>query len=146
MKKIAFILLLLTFTVGNVWAQKTATEWFYHAKKYDDNLQYEQALYGYNQAVTISPDFAGAYNNRGVVHAKMGDHEEAVKDYLKSIELGHPIPGIPWFNLGHSLEELGRCSEAYEAYRQARDQPVLIEVNELDLNEGLARLLIRCRA
>ncbi len=146
MTKFLFILFFLPIGLTELVAQRTATEWFYNAKKYDDNLQYEQALYGYNQAITISPDFAGAYNNRGVVHAKMGDHEEAVKDYLKSIELGHPIPGIPWFNLAHSFEELGRCSEAYEAYQKAKDQPVLIEVNELDLNEGLARLTIRCRA
>ena len=129
--------------------KKTATDWFYDGKVLCDQGNLEAALYAFNQAIVLSPEFAGAYNNRGAVKGALNNHEGAVEDFKKSISLGVPISCVTWFNLGYSLEQLGRCSEAYEAYLKAKEQ-IGLRIDNVDkninINEAIARMLNRCKA
>ena len=42
---------------------------------------YKDALYFYNEAVSINPGDAELYKNRGNVYFKMGQYVEALRDY-----------------------------------------------------------------
>ena len=47
----------------------------------------KEALIGLTRAITINPDFAPAYANRGILHDRMGFYEEAIKDYRQALKL-----------------------------------------------------------
>ena len=41
----------------------------------------------YNRAIELKPDYANAFNNRGIVKDNSGDYEGALRDYNRAIEL-----------------------------------------------------------
>ncbi len=49
----------------------------------------ESAFSFTNNAVEILPDYAMGYNNRGAIREDMGQHEEAMADYAKAIDLNN---------------------------------------------------------
>jgi tetratricopeptide (TPR) repeat protein len=50
----------------------------------------DDMLRDYNEAIRINPDFAQAYDRRGMVKRELGQLEEAVADFTRSIDLGNP--------------------------------------------------------
>ena len=48
---------------------------------------YEEALYFYNKAIKINPQFGPAYNNRGNIKEKISDFKGAISDYSIAIKL-----------------------------------------------------------
>lgn len=59
------------------------------AKGNDFSLQkdYTQALAAYDKAITLDPQLAEAYNNRGIVKYELGKFSEAISDYTSAIDL-----------------------------------------------------------
>ena len=49
----------------------------------------DKAIELYNQCLELLPDFAQAYNNRGVLYLKKGDKEKADNDFNKAISNGY---------------------------------------------------------
>ena len=49
--------------------------------------QIEIAIKAYSHAITLNPDNAAAYHNRGVAYGKTGDCDPAIEDFNKAIEL-----------------------------------------------------------
>ncbi len=49
--------------------------------------EHEEAMKDYDKAIELNPQYAEAYNNRGIAKAELGRNEEAMKDYDKAIEL-----------------------------------------------------------
>ena len=45
------------------------------------------ALEDYNTAISLKPNYAEAYNNRGVLKSNMGDQAGALEDYNKAVSL-----------------------------------------------------------
>ncbi|TRV45609.1 MAG: tetratricopeptide repeat protein, partial [Microcystis panniformis Mp_MB_F_20051200_S6D] len=41
----------------------------------------------YNQAIKIKPDYADAYNNRGIAKKNLGDKQGAIADYNQAAQL-----------------------------------------------------------
>ena len=80
--------------------------------------EYELALKAMDKAIELKPDFADAWNNRGVALDKLGRHEEALEAFDKAIEL-KPDYSDAWNNSGVTLDELGRYDEALKAYDKA---------------------------
>jgi tetratricopeptide (TPR) repeat protein len=127
-------------------AQTTASDWFFKGKEYRDAGDFDNALLCFDRAIVLSPEFAGAYNNRGTVKAGLNQHAEAVKDLQKSADLGVPLTSVNYYNLGYSLEQLGRCSEAIDAYMKCKEQiGVKIESFNIDINEAIKRVMELCK-
>ena len=66
-----------------------AWAWFsvgYLCRKHDRSAP-EKAIDAYSKAIGLRPDFAGAYNNRGVLKVALGRFEEAIDDYGEAILL-----------------------------------------------------------
>ena len=139
----ALLLLLLPLFAS---AQKTAAEWFLEGNRYQDHRDYHNALVAFDQAIYLSPNFSGAYNNRGAVKAELGDFNSAIEDFDRSIELGHPIPAYPYYNRGCVKEKLGRCTEAIRDYWDALEKNPGFNPKKQEIQDGLIRLLEKCRA
>jgi len=48
---------------------------------------YQEALKDYTKVIELDPVNAGAYSNRGIVHARLGNNQEAVNDSNKALAL-----------------------------------------------------------
>src|SRR6478752_5678921 len=62
----------------------TAQQWFergFDTKDLDEKVRF------YSQAIRLNPDYAEAFNNRGVARKNKGDLEGALKDYNEAIRL-----------------------------------------------------------
>lgn len=62
-----------------------------HAKRGRTN----QAIEDFNQAITLNPNFAGAYFNRGQAYYLKGDMDRAMADYIQARQLDKQFPEPP---------------------------------------------------
>ena len=49
--------------------------------------RWHSAIAAYDEAARLQPNSAGVYGSRGTAHRYAGNHEEAIADYTKAIEL-----------------------------------------------------------
>ena len=64
----------------------------------------------------LKPDYAEAYNNRGVAKRKLGQYEAAVADYDEAIRL-KPDFAEAYSNRGHTKQKLARISNLIQTSR-----------------------------
>ena len=62
----------------------TAQEWFERALNTAD---VDERLRSYTEAIRLKPNYADAFNNRGIVRKEKGDVEGALQDYSEAIRL-----------------------------------------------------------
>ncbi len=79
---------------------------------------YKDAISNLNKALKLKPDFAEAYNNRGVAKGKMGKYEEAIDDFTKAIEK-KPDYAEAYNNRGNDKGNMGKYEEAIADYDKA---------------------------
>ena len=96
-------------------------EFFIGYAKYEEQ-KHKEAIFHYNKAIKLDPQFIGAYNNRGNVKSALGQKQEAIEDYNKAIEL-NPKLAEAYNNRGTAKSALGQKREAIEDYNKA------IEIN-----------------
>ena len=90
----------------------------------------------YNQALRINPNFAYAYNNRGVLKVALNDIEGAMADYAKALEINSKYADV-YYNRANLKYMLSDNNGALEDYNKA------IELNPKDAeaynNRGVVR-------
>lgn len=112
--------------------------------QYSDQLEsYEQGEYGFNMALCLKrvmeetaedlheeilmwlnysldafPHSAATLQNRGNIHADLGNHEQALKDYTRGIELSPEDPEL-YFYRGITYEDSGDTLRAIADYTAA---------------------------
>lgn len=59
----------------------------YHSKGYQAWKQgdYRQAIHFYDESLKIKPDYFKALFNRGFAYDKLGEYDNAIKDYSSAI-------------------------------------------------------------
>jgi tetratricopeptide (TPR) repeat protein len=82
--------------------------------------EFDCAFKHFNRALLICPNFAEAYDQRGIAHFLLDEFEGAALDYRKAVEL-MPCHFSAWAGLGHSYAHLEMIPQAVEAYEQARE-------------------------
>jgi tetratricopeptide (TPR) repeat protein len=82
----------------------SAQEWFEQGYKYGEAKNYDEAIRCYTKAIRLKPDYADAYNNRGVARDSKGDWDGAIKDYTEAIRL-KPDYAVAFYNRGIAREE-----------------------------------------
>ena len=69
--------------------QKTKEQWLKEGNALSGLKQYEEALAAYEQAIRIDPNYAAAYNNKGIALNQLNRKEEAQRAYEKARQLGY---------------------------------------------------------
>jgi tetratricopeptide (TPR) repeat protein len=81
--------------------------------------QYADAIAAFDRLIQLTPDYAGAYFNKGNALIGMGRYEEAVAAYDQAIRLA-PNVADAYTAKGRALESLGRADEAQKTYADGR--------------------------
>ena len=69
-----------------------------------------EAIADYNKAIDMNPDFADAYDNRGLTFYKQGSFTQAIVDFNKAIEI-NPNDSEEYNNRGACYSHQGSlCS------------------------------------
>ena len=104
--------------------------------------EYKEAIRYYSEALVKKPDFADAYNNRGLAKFRNDDREGALADYTRAIE-SDPDFGTAYFNRAEvrletgdatgSLTDLQRIEKQYHdsTFYQVRLGDTYIRLNKL---------------
>ena len=79
---------------------------------------YEDALYYFNEVVSLAPDYAEGWNKRSAVHYVMDDYSAALSDLEHVLRL-EPRHFRALAGLAVMLEDLGDKKGALDAYRRA---------------------------
>jgi len=90
----------------------------------------------YSEAIRLKPDYADAYNNRGVVKKKRVDLSGAIQDYNEAIRLA-PNDADLYCNRANARFFYGDIAEAMEDYRMA----IVLKPDQADfyVNRGAVR-------
>ena len=79
----------------------------------------DDAVNDYSAALSLSPKFTAALNNRANALRRGGHFPEAQRDYLASLAAGNPQSQYSYFGLAQIAEALGNKTDAEELYAQA---------------------------
>lgn len=86
------------------------------------------------QAVTVSP-WNKPPRNRGNAYADQGQHDQAIRDYTKALEI-NPKHVVAYFNRGNSYCEKGQYDRAINDFTKAFE--INPKYGEAYLNRGIA--------
>ena len=70
--------------------------------------------------IRIDPDYATAYNNRGVVYYKQGKFDEAIADYTQAIRID-PNFALTYSDRGNAYDEQGDKAKAEADFAKAKE-------------------------
>jgi tetratricopeptide (TPR) repeat protein len=93
----------------------TAQQWFERGLAASD---LDEKLRLYSEAIRLKPDFAEAFNNRGVARANRGDVEGALQDCNEAIRL-KPDYAAAFYNRGNARAAKGDVEGALQDYSEA---------------------------
>ena len=83
-----------------------------------DRGDIEHAIKHFDKAITISPEFAEAYNQRGLARFMLERYEQSIEDCQMAARL-MPAHFGAWAGMGHCHAHLGRVDEAIACYEKA---------------------------
>jgi tetratricopeptide (TPR) repeat protein len=87
----------------------------------------------WDQAVTLDPQLAQAWHNRGSALGNLGRLEEALASFRQAVTL-NPQDYQALFNLGSVLEVLGQNEEAIASYQKVLEIEPTFELATTRLN------------
>lgn len=79
----------------------------------------DDALKDYGAALSLSPKFAAALNNRANIYRRLRRFAEAQRDYRVSLAAGNPQSQYPYYGLGQIAEAEGKRDQARDYYDKA---------------------------
>ncbi len=79
----------------------------------------DDAVNDYSAALSLSPKFTAALNDRANALRRGGHFPEAQRDYLASLAAGNPQSQYSYFGLAQIAEALGNKTDAEKLYAQA---------------------------
>ncbi len=113
-------------TMNETQGALTAEGWVNMANALWDGTKYtdsQKAIEYLTAAIRLKPDYADAYNNRGLAYDNLGQHQRAIEDYNQAISL-KPDFAAAFNNRGLAYDNLGQHQRAIEDYNEAmRLQP-----------------------
>ena len=77
--------------------------------------EYVKALNYLNRSIKLKPNFAEAYNNKGITLAETGEYSEAVENYNEAIKHNKNFTDA-YLNRGISLSRLGKYNDAIKNF------------------------------
>ena len=81
-------------------------------------MEYDSAMYFYNEAINIKPTYAAAYNERGSIHLFDGNFDEALSDFERA-NLYDAQNANPMYNIGYTYFLMGDYKSARKHIKKA---------------------------
>ena len=81
---------------------------------------YDAAITHYTEAINLNPEYADAYNNRGIAYGRTGDFAAAIEDFNKAIDLA-PENASCYNNRGLAYAGQNDFAAAIEDFNKAID-------------------------
>ena len=78
----------------------------------------DQAIADFTEAIRLDPNYANAYNNRGLAYDDKGDFARAIEDYTQAIRF-EPRHVNAHTNRGADYAETGQFDKAIADYNEA---------------------------
>ena len=78
----------------------------------------DKAVVHYTEAIGLNPEYARAYNNRGIVYADKGEVDKALQDCNTVVELNPEDAGV-YYNRGIVYADKGEVDKALQDYSTA---------------------------
>jgi len=90
------------------------------ALAYRDLGEYQLALVHFDKALTLRPEFSDAWNNKGTVHLKLRQWDQAINCFQKaSGDILYRTPHFAYNNLGLAYYGKGEYRKAIAGYQKA---------------------------
>jgi tetratricopeptide (TPR) repeat protein len=124
----------------NANGQLSASDYFEAGDEKYNAEQYREAIQFYTKAIKLKPDYAVAFNNRGIVCAILKDYEAAIRDFTKFIEL-KPDYADAYNRLGYLYLDKGALDSAEESFSTC----LQLDNKYWDASLGLALLYFQKR-
>ena len=78
----------------------------------------KEAIYHYNKAINIKPDYVPPYKGRGVVYVKLGQYQRAIEDFNQATRLDHN-DFLPYYNRGFIFANFAQYQLAIDNFNEA---------------------------
>jgi len=108
---------------GNVQVSRTELslkEIILEGNEYLDSRHLSVALDYYDQDIKIDPNYAYAWNSKGIALRNLGKYDEAIECYDRAIKID-PNYADAWNNKGVSLRKIGQQKDADRCFTKARE-------------------------
>lgn len=112
----------ITIWAKTVQQAPNSTVYYKLGSAYFANQQYPEAAQALEQALTLSPNFAQVWFNRGRVYEEQGDEAQAIAHYRQALVYKQDLWQVP-VRLGDIHTRHQRYDQAIEAYQQALSIP-----------------------
>ena len=91
----------------------------------------EEAAADFNMAITLDPTLGDPYVNLGAMLIKKGQHQAALDQINKGMDLGMGFPHIGYYDRAVAEQMLGRYKEAYYDYKKVLElEPNFVMASE----------------
>jgi len=116
-KAIVSMLLVIMLMCSCSGESETSLDWFKKAEalNYSDP---SKAIEYLNHAIKLQPDYADAYNMRGISYVKLGQYQRGIEDFNEAIRL-RPDDTRTYINRGISYTFLSQYPPAIADYSKA---------------------------
>jgi len=117
MKKIIHLFFVLLFIIG-CGKNPDAEKMIQKANSLIEKKDHKSAIKTLDECILKYPDYAPAYNRKGIALDYIGEYFDAKKNYEKAIQLD-PDFDQAYINLGNSYSNMKNFSKAIECYEKA---------------------------
>lgn len=113
----SLVILLCNFMPALAEDPVTAEEWVKAGKESLDKSSTENALYCFEKATEIDPDYAEGWYYKGVAYYKINGKttDFELESYNRALEI-NPLYEKAWFARGWALYDIGKYEEAIECF------------------------------
>lgn len=114
---------LLIPTAFETQREQQATRLFRQGLDLLDEERHEEALAKFNRVIDLVPNSPRAYFNRGLIHSRLGNDQQAIDDFTAAIEYDTEEALTPdaLHQRAHSYDRLGKTEAALEEYTRSID-------------------------
>jgi tetratricopeptide (TPR) repeat protein len=103
---------------GRAKSSSTAGDCYERGLRFLQNEDLDAALDALNQAIEIDPSFAWAYYGRGLTHYLLKEHELAIRDFDRAMDLGYR-EAVVFRQRANAFSRKGDVTHALADYKQA---------------------------
>jgi len=78
----------------------------------------KEAIAEFDEAIRVDPNLSGAYNNRGIIYARLGQFQRAIQDFDEAIRL-NPWDAVTYYNRGTAYYHLDQFQSVIQNLEEA---------------------------